>query len=101
MSNYIFEGDKIKINAKDFEKLQRMYQNLNLTAELEQLDMELRDEGKKWWMVMNAKLNYRNKRAPAAQQSFNQGGIAYINNENRSTRDIPQEQLLSDRSWAE
>jgi hypothetical protein len=62
MSNYFFDGDKIKITAKDFALLQKRYPNLDLVAELEQLDLELRED-KKWWGVMNAKLNYRNKNA--------------------------------------
>lgn len=99
--SYIFEGDTIKLNEKDFNKAQRLYQNLNLMAELEQLDVEFTDPDKplkKWWPVMHAKLNYRNKFAPRKQFAYHQGNVAHIN---RSTRDIGLPEELSDRSWAD
>lgn len=96
--SYLFEGDTIKLNEKDFNKAQRLYQNLNLAAELEQLDVELYGT-KKWWPVMHAKLNYRNNVAKNRPASVNQNNVAYLNN--RSTRDIPLTEELSDRSWAD
>ena len=60
MSKYIFEGETIKINERDYGRMMQLYPNLDLGAELEQLDFELRDT-KKWWGQVQAKLNYRNK----------------------------------------
>ena len=94
--NYEYEGDTIKLNKKDYDKICQLYQNLNIRAELEQLDMEIRGE-KKWFMTMNAKLNYRNKKAPQKQIAHTQGNVAHIN---RSTREIPLQDELSDGSWA-
>ena len=61
MSKYAFEGEKIKINDKDYNKMRFLYPNLNLVIELSQLDMELRQK-KDWWMAMHAKLRYRNSK---------------------------------------
>lgn len=97
MSSYVFEGELIKLNERDFNKMQTMYQNINLRAELDQLDFELRGT-KKWWPVMNAKLNYRNKVSPQRQKYVTQGNVAAINN--RSTREMTLDEELSDRSWA-
>jgi hypothetical protein len=75
MSEYVFEGEIIKINAKDYAKWCDMYKHLNITAELQQLDMELeakqREGGsvKKWFSECVARLNGRNKRA----ERFNHG----------------------------
>lgn len=98
-SAYTFEGDTIKLKQKDFDKAQRLYPNLNLMAELEQLDVELYDT-KKWWPVMHAKLNYRNKVAPKRAPAITQGGVAYMN-ATRSTRDIHLSEEMDDRSWAD
>lgn len=59
---YAFAGETVRLNQKDFEICQNQYSNLNLFDELNQLDLELHGE-KKWWGVMHAKLNYRNKSA--------------------------------------
>lgn len=75
MTEYVFEGEIIKINAKDYAKWCDMYKHLNITAELQQLDMELeakqREGGnvKKWFSECVARLNGRNKRA----ERFNHG----------------------------
>lgn len=107
MSDYAFEGDTIKINKKDYDKMQRLYSNLHLMAELEQLDFELTGT-KKWWPVMNAKLNYRNKVA-AQRNTYGERNIRDIamaekltdrSWAKRSTRDITLEEELSDKSWA-
>ena len=60
--NYFFdEGGRIKLNQRDFEKLAKLYPNLDIQRELEQLDIELRDQpDKSWFMTMNSKLRYRN-----------------------------------------
>lgn len=76
--SYVFEGEIIKLTAKDFAKWTDMYKHLNLTAELEQLDMELeakqREGGnvKKWFSECVARLNGRNKRAERFNRGSNQ-----------------------------
>ncbi len=78
MSDYVFEGEIIKLSAKDFYKWQDMYKHLNLVEELQQLDMELdgkRMEGgnvKKWFSECIARLNGRNKRAERFNRGSNQ-----------------------------
>jgi hypothetical protein len=81
MTDYVFEGEIIKLTAKDFYKWQDMYKHVNLVEELQQLDMELdakRMEGgntKKWFSECIARLNGRNKRA----ERFNRGSIQQPN----------------------
>ena len=78
MTEYVFEGEVIKLSAKDFYKWQDMYKHLNLVEELQQLDMELeakRMEGgnvKKWFSECIARLNGRNKRAERFNRGSNQ-----------------------------
>lgn len=78
MSDYVFEGEIIKLTAKDFYKWQDMYKFINLVEELQQLDMELdakRMEGgsiKKWFSECIARLNGRNKRAERFNRGSNQ-----------------------------
>lgn len=75
---YIFEGEIIKLTAKDYEKWKDMYKFLNLVEELQQLDMELeakqREGGsvKKWFSECVARLNGRNKRAERFNRGSNQ-----------------------------
>jgi hypothetical protein len=69
MTDYIFEGEIIKLNATDFYKWQDKFKNLNIIEELEELDMELearQRDGKKvknWFSECIPRLNGRNKRA--------------------------------------
>jgi hypothetical protein len=78
MSEYVFEGEIIKLSAKDYHKWCDMYKHLNITEELQQLDMELeakRMEGgntKKWFSECIARLNGRNKRAERFNRGSNQ-----------------------------
>lgn len=78
MSEYVFEGEVVKLTAKDFYKWQDMYKHLNLVEELQQLDMELdakRMEGgkvNKWFSECIARLNGRNKRAERFNRGSNQ-----------------------------
>lgn len=78
MKQYVFEGEVIKLTAKDFYKWQYMYKHLNLVEELQQLDMELdakRMEGgkvNKWFSECIARLNGRNKRAERFNRGSNQ-----------------------------
>lgn len=96
MTEYAYEGDKIKLTQKDFSKLENLFQNLNLRNELDILDMELSEE-KKWWMPMMAKLRYRNNNSPKKQLYKKDGNVSHIN---RSTRDLSLDEELSDDSWA-
>lgn len=85
MTEYVFEGEIIKLSAKDFYKWKDMYKHLNLVEELQQLDMELdakRMEGgnvKKWFSECIARLNGRNKRAERFNRgsSQQQNGLGY------------------------
>jgi hypothetical protein len=87
---YIFEGERIKINQRDYDRMLKLYPNINLMEELEQLDFELREAtNKTWFMTLNAKLNYRNKIAKPKRT-----------NTPHSTRDRTLEQDLNDRDWA-
>lgn len=95
--SYIFEGEVIKLNAKDWAKWSSLYPSLNLAEELVQLDAELeakRDAGesvKKWFVECLKRLNGRNKRAQRYAPK----------NVGRSTRDIPLEEEINNRSWAD
>ena len=62
---YAFLGETIRLNHSDFQKWEKLYPNLNLMNELQQLDMECRGD-KKWFMSVSSKLNYRNKNAQPA-----------------------------------
>lgn len=66
MAEYVFEGETVRINARDYARMRDLYPNLNLIHELDQLDFELRGK-KKWWPELQAKLNYRNKVADDAK----------------------------------
>lgn len=59
MGDYVYEGERIKLNARDFDKMRKLYPRLDLVDELNQLDFELRDK-RSWWVELNAKLRYRN-----------------------------------------
>lgn len=93
MTKYVFEGEIIKLNAKDYAKWSSLYPALNLTEELIQLDAEFeakQREGsstKKWFSECIARLNGRNKRA----QRFSGPSIGI--------RGMTHEQEF-DRSWA-
>lgn len=58
--SYKYENTTIKLSSADFDRMAKAYPNLDLITELDQLDLELSGE-KKWFMTLNAKLNYRNK----------------------------------------
>jgi hypothetical protein len=94
MTEYVFEGEVIKLNAKDFAKWGELYPSVNLTEELIQLDTEFearkREGGKvnKWFSECIARLNGRNKRAERFPQKNNTG-----------TRGMTPKQEF-DRSWA-
>jgi len=63
-SKYIFEGDTIKLTAKDYDALKNMYSNIDLDFHLKKVDLEfMHDKPKKWFVVLSAKLNYHNTQA--------------------------------------
>lgn len=68
---YAFQGETVKINQQDYEKLAKQYPNLDLQYQLNQLDLELKGK-KNWFVEMNSKLNYRN-RTPAHHKQQSQG----------------------------
>ncbi len=69
VSGYAFEGESFRVNQKDFLNHQKIYPNLDLLQEYQQLDIEVRDMAKKQrWGALNAKLNYRNKNSKRNQQ---------------------------------
>jgi hypothetical protein len=70
--HYAFSGERIRITDADFETMAAQYPNLDLMAQLSQLDLELREE-KKWWPVLQAKLNYRNRNHENTQRSHGPG----------------------------
>lgn len=60
--SYAYSGERIKVTYKHYDEMEKNYPNLDLIAELNQLDLELRDK-KSYWLPLQAKLNYRNKQA--------------------------------------
>lgn len=83
VSQYVFEGERIKLKANHFNQMKERYSKLNLMEELLQLDLELQ-QTKSWWMPMHAKLNYRNKNIKSFNaQSGNQQNLdSWINEDN-------------------
>lgn len=86
---YVFEGDRVRINQKDFDLMQSQYSNLDLMAQLPQLDLELRGE-KKWWPALQAKLNYRNR-----QHANSAGSHGGAQSRKQTTADRLREQAAS------
>lgn len=94
MNKYAFEGETIKLIPAHLEKLRVLYPNLNIIAELEQLDFQLMGK-KDWWHAMNGMLKYRNDKAPP--KYYKNGNVSHMP---RQTRQIPLQQELEDDSWA-
>jgi hypothetical protein len=101
MTDYIFKGEVIKLNAKDYYKWAEMYPSLDLTAELIQMDEEFQirlregDKLKKWFSECFARLNSRNKHA--ARYKKNQLSV----NGTRKSCDIPWQEERYDTRWAD
>lgn len=109
MSNYMFEGEVVKLNAVDFTKWRDMYPALDLTAELMQIDEEFSirlregEKLKKWFSECYARLNGRNKIAMRNAPKVNhvqQQRLCDSTGQARLTRDRSIEHDLSDREWA-
>lgn len=106
MTDYVFEGEVVKLNAKDFAKWREMYPALDLVAELVQIDEEFSirlregEKLKKWFSECYARLNGRNK--IAAKNAAPRLNIAQqiLCDRTGSTRDRTIEQDLTDKSWA-
>ena len=84
MTEYLFEGETIKLNRKHFMECCEEYSNIDLVKNLKQLDMQLRNK-KNWYYSMHQILGYRNNNKN------------YMDNNTRS-RTINQQ--LTDNSWA-
>ncbi len=101
MSEYAFEGEVVKLNIKDFTKWQHMYQSLDLTAELIQIDEEFSiraregEKLKKWFSECYARLNGRNKIAMKNNRQMQPVLGKPVN-----LRDRTLQQQLDDKSWA-
>ena len=109
MSEYVFEGEVVKLNARDFYKWRDMYPSLDLTAELIQIDEEFSirlregEKLKKWFSECYARLNGRNKIAMKNAPRINNSPQRLCDNtgQPRLTRDRSIQEDLNDRSWAE
>lgn len=72
---YVFDGETIRLNRKDYDKLVLSYPHLDIDEQLRQLDLELRGK-KNWFVEMNSKLNYRNKTPAHHRKSA--GEVSYL-----------------------
>jgi len=105
MSEYIFEGEVVKLNVKDFHKWQDMYPNLDLTAELIQIDEEFSirlregEKLKKWFSECYARLNGRNKIAQRNAPRMPQAQRLCDNTGKSINRGAVTQAELTDRSW--
>lgn len=99
MTNYIYEGQHIRLIEKHYIAWEKLYSALNLQIELDQLDMEFQmriDCGqnteaeikKTWFMETFKRLNSRNKVQQSVNQRFG------------STQKQTLQESLTDRSWA-
>ena len=97
VSEYAFEGENFRINQKDFLNHQKIYPNLDLLQEYQQLDIEVRDIAQKQrWGAVNAKLNYRNKNTKRNQPKLSSMEAALRHNADYAAqleREIEQESL--------
>lgn len=104
--SYVFEGQVIKLNSADFCKWQDMYKNLDLVAELIQIDEEFSiriregEKMKKWFSECYARLNGRNKIAMRTSHRMPAQRICDKTGQQISTRDRTMIEDLTDRSWA-
>lgn len=90
--SYYWEGEIIKLNEKDFDKLEKTFSSIDLSAELAVMDMVFLDEQpKKWYVAMLYKLKHQNDKAKSniATQA-----------KPKTTRELTLVENLTDRSWA-
>jgi len=65
VKEYVFKGEVIRLTKEDYEKLSRLYSNIDLKAQIEGFDLAFANETpipKNWFMVLNAKLKYQNEK---------------------------------------
>jgi flagellar biosynthesis GTPase FlhF len=84
-SRYAFEGQIVRLNHKDYQAWLNLYPLIDLSYELQKLDIEFTHEKpKNWFITASQKLSYQNKQAavrgkPAAKPDldFNNTDWAY------------------------
>lgn len=105
MSEYVFDGEVVRLNARDFYKWMDMYPSLDLVAELEQIDEEFsirQREGekmKKWFSECYARLNGRNKIATRVETDERRKCQERMGRKVAQVSYLPQ-QSVPDREWA-
>lgn len=65
VKEYVFKGQVIRLTREDYEKLARLYSNIDIKAQIEGFDLAFANETpipKNWFMVLNAKLKYQNEK---------------------------------------
>ena len=65
VKEYVFKGQVIRLTREDYDKLSRLYSNIDLKAQIEGFDLAFANETpipKNWFMVLNAKLKYQNEK---------------------------------------
>jgi hypothetical protein len=78
---YRYEGEVIKLNERDYNKLRSQYSAIaDFDSELATIDMALasEDKHKNWFVVLGHKLNYRHQNAVTRKQERGGGGVAKI-----------------------
>lgn len=89
---YAFFGKKIKLTHEHYSEMLDNYPNLDLSKELSQLDLELREESS-WFMPMHAKLRYRNEKLNGNQN--NQKRETPAEKANRLSRELGQQAMAT------
>lgn len=86
VTEYAWQGEVIKLNQKDYARLERTFTKLDLGMELLVMDMAFTNERPdNWYMAMLYKLRYQHEKAAKQPDS---------------TRERSLEQDLTDRGWA-
>ena len=78
---YRYEGEVIKLNERDYNKLRQQYSAIaDFDSELATIDMALasEDKHKNWFVVLGHKLNYRHQNAVTRKQERGGGGVEQI-----------------------
>lgn len=91
-SRYAFEGQIVRLNHKDYEAWVKLYPLIDLTYELQRLDIEFSSEKpKNWFITASQKLSYQNKQAAYRPQQKVVNGLRSENfaTKNYGTTEIP------------
>lgn len=78
---YRYEGEVIKLNERDYNKLRSQYSAIaDFDSELATIDMALasKDKQKDWYVVLGNKLNYRHQNIVKREQERGGVGVAKI-----------------------